>query len=274
MNKEQREAIRMTAAANRKRKEAAREKWNEYWGCNSCDGCKRLLKHKEDFPPRCKMMSRIEDEINAGLIPYMDAFINRPADEYERWLIAQRNKFEASHSELTDILQKARVGTGLGNEYWCNINKCWWENLITLDIIRQELDKLKPQQEPKETPRHYNNALPDEDLQAIFEMLKNNGYFGDDSDVKTWLYVCKGGNLDGDFQPLRWLKSGALLAVMCDTLFDNNRENIWEIAIICFKNKQMGDFKVRTLSQQLARHNNKLYSDIKGADKLLQLLKL
>ena len=33
----------MTAAANRKRKEAAREMWNEYWGCNSCDGCKRLF---------------------------------------------------------------------------------------------------------------------------------------------------------------------------------------------------------------------------------------
>lgn len=141
-------------------------------------------------------------------------------------------------------------------------------------LLAEPQPVAEPQQEPKETPRHYNNALPDEDLQTIFEMLKSNGYFGDDSDVKTWLYVCKGGNLDGDFQPLRWLKSGALLAVMCDTLFDNNRENIWEIAIICFKNKQMGYFKVRTLSQQLARHNNKVYSDIKGADKLLQLLKL
>lgn len=256
----------MTAAANRKRKEAAREKWNEYWGCNSCDGCKRLLKHKEDFPPRCKMMSRIEDEINAGLIPYMDAFINRPADEYERWLIAQRNKFEASHSELTDILQKERVGTGLGNEYWCNINKCWWENFITLDIIRQELDKLKPQR--GDTNNHFNSQFKDEELKTLFERLKGCE-IDTDSRLEDWVYVCRGGNKPSGHSALKWLKTAALLAVLCDTLFkDTDTDRVWVIAANCFCKSDGGQYNSATFPQSLSR------GTISGKDDLLEKLKL
>lgn len=131
------------------------------------------------------------------------------------------------------------------------------------------------------TPKHYNSTMKDEDLTNIFEHLKNNGYVNASSDLGMWLYICKGGNLNGDFIPIQWLKTTALLALMCDTLFmDTDNDKIWEIAIFCFCKKNGERYSANSLSQALSRHdkgskdngNNMDKHTIKGADALSKLL--
>ena len=240
-------------------------------GCNRCKGCKQLLKNRGDFHDRCKLFEEIEADINKKLILFMDLYSDKPKDEYERWLISQRNKFETCQQQLTDTLQ--RINTERDGEIlWCNVNCFWWENVETLKLLNDELNKLKPQ--PAATPQrgdtnnHFNSQFTDEELKTLFERLKGCE-IDTDSRLEDWLYVCRGGDKPSGHSALKWLKTAALLAKLCDTLFkDTDTNRVWVIAANCFCKSDGGQYNSATFPQSLSR------GTISGKDALLEKLKL
>ena len=138
------------------------------------------------------------------------------------------------------------------------------------------LAEPQPVAEPQHD--HFNSTLTDEQLTTIFERLKGK-YIAADSDRETWLYICKGGDLDGDFQLIKWQQSAGLLALMVDKLFSGDNRK-WAKTVDCFCKEDGTRYKDKdTFSQALSRYKrlrDKGDTDggtsIDGEDELLRLL--
>lgn len=132
------------------------------------------------------------------------------------------------------------------------------------------LAEPQPAAEPQrgDTNNHFNSILPDERLTTIFKRLKGE-YLADDSDLASWLYIWKGGDLNGGFKPLEWLKTAGLLAVLCTELA-SVKDNKWKIANVCFTiaGKPVNS---NTLKNAISRHNGE-WRQIRGREELLSLL--
>lgn len=122
---------------------------------------------------------------------------------------------------------------------------------------------------PQPTQNHFNSNKNQEQLATIFERLQKNGYFDANADLQTWLYICGVADLNGDFEPLNWVREGSLLARLVDSLFvaDNNK---WKLTEKCFKVKG-GKPKTNSLKCALSKDvkaDNKKHNDL---DKLLRV---
>lgn len=132
------------------------------------------------------------------------------------------------------------------------------------------LAEPQPVAEPQhgDTNNHFNSQFTDEELKTLFERLEGCE-IDTDSRLEDWVYVCRGGDKPSGHSALKWLKTAALLAVLCDTLFkDTDTDRVWVIAANCFCNSKGGQYNSATFPQSLSR------GKIKGKAALLEKLKL
>lgn len=105
-------------------------------------------------------------------------------------------------------------------------------------------------------PFHFNSSYKKEQLQVVFERLKEFKYLHADSDLETWLYVCAGYGNSGQIKPLNWVKDQDLLAVLVDTLFsDSNSSNLWVISknVFTVKDKKPNIGSMKNIISRIGR---------------------
>lgn len=84
-------------------------------------------------------------------------------------------------------------------------------------------------------PPHFNGDYTDEELTVTFEKLKQGSYIHSESDLDSWIYLCTGRAGKTFTAPINWLKSGVLLGMFVQDLFnDTDNTNIWELTAKCF----------------------------------------
>lgn len=103
----------------------------------------------------------------------------------------------------------------------------------------QDLEKRKATISRKSTtttqPKHFNSPQSKEKLETIFQRLKDDCYFDDSADLETWLYICGVGDLNGDFRPLNWIESAALLGYLVDKMkLQASGNKRWKTTAHCF----------------------------------------
>lgn len=84
-------------------------------------------------------------------------------------------------------------------------------------------------------PKHFNSPQSKEKLTTIFQRLKEECFFDDSADLETWLYICGVGDLNGDFMPLNWIESAALLGYLVDKMkLQASGNKRWKTTAHCF----------------------------------------
>lgn len=127
---------------------------------------------------------------------------------------------------------------------------------LAMDNLKNDVIKLEPQLNNEKLPFHFNSSYKKEQLQVVFERLKEFKYLHADSDLETWLYVCAGYGNSGQIKPLNWVKDQDLLAVLVDTLFsDSNSSNLWVISknVFTVKDKKPNINSMKNIISRIGR---------------------
>ena len=119
-----------------------------------------------------------------------------------------------------------------------------------IDFLNQRKEQIEKINTPKEQPQseqsndktttgnqppHFNGDYTDEELTATFEKLKKGKYIHSESDLDSWIYLCTGREEKAFTEPINWTKSGVLLGMFVQYLFnDTDKKAIWEITAKCF----------------------------------------
>ncbi|MDR1973703.1 MAG: hypothetical protein LBQ31_03400 [Bacteroidales bacterium] len=140
------------------------------------------------------------------------------------------------------------------------------DSRISDEIKRQ--DTAEPQRS-----LHFTRDFTTDEQEKLFDGLINGGFLPKETIYSHFCYVFSGtAILDNEkpFEPLKWLKTAALLAYMIDTLFGDTNTSHWKIACNCFT---IGNKKpnIDTLKNAVSKHKND-WKTIKGHKRLAEIL--
>lgn len=152
------------------------------------------------------------------------------------------------------------------------------------DKISQNPKELEGKYEAKESPSKSNNIQEYEsffnsretkvNLSAIFEKLKGDKYFDNDSDLDTWLCICGINTTQQNMDHLNWVKEQQLLAYLIDTLFgDTDSQRLWVITSKTFTVKGKSP-NTNSMKNAISKIKKDWKSRPKSFDRLDKILKM
>ena len=229
---------------------------------------------------------RLADAIVEEVKHYFGEQNNKPKNTADEALIIKRvdvwqKTFEACKQsnvkQQTDfVIERVRqLYNSETNDHFKAVIKAVenWAAAKSISPTAQPSNDEQPRPDERPDNSHFNATYTKAQLTTIFERLKNERYFHADSVLDDWLIVCGAETTNEPVKPLNWMRAQNLLGWLVYLMFENNKDDYWEITAKCFKVKGK-EPKTGSMKTDVSKVNRQNKDKPKAFEDLEKLLKV